>query len=184
MSRYAPGYVSPNKGRKRSPEAVAAALAGRTIRPIEDRFWEKVEKTDTCWLWTGARMPIGYGRFGIKKENCLAHVVSMGLAGVEIPPGMVLDHICKVRNCVRPEHLRVVTRSWNAKYNNDSIFSRNRARTHCTHGHEFTEANIRRTEEGYRNCRPCSVMHAKAEQRAKKLGMPPRPEWLAKKGKS
>lgn len=109
-----------------------------------DRFWSKVNKTETCWLWTAARMPIGYGRIGVGMENRLAHVVSLELAGIEIPPGMVVDHICRTRHCVRPDHMRVVTRSWNAMHNNVSPSALNRAKTHCKYGHPLSGDNLAR----------------------------------------
>lgn len=108
---------------------------------LEQRFWAKVNKTDTCWLWTAYIMPIGYGRFGIGNVSHLAHVVSLGIAGRKIPAGMVCDHLCKVRHCVNPDHIRVVTRPINATENNDSPMARNRRKTRCKEGHDYTPEN-------------------------------------------
>ena len=75
-------------------------------RPPEERFWEKVEKTETCWLWTAAKYPGGYGVFGIHpKVMKAAHRFSWELANGPIPEGLWVLHKCDVRHCVRPDHL-------------------------------------------------------------------------------
>ncbi len=71
----------------------------------------KFEDIDVCWLWRGRVAPNGYGTIG--KEY--AHRVSYERARGPIPPGMELDHLCRVRGCVNPNHLEVVTKSENAK---------------------------------------------------------------------
>lgn len=74
--------------------------------PGFDRFWSKVTTTDSCWLWTAACGADGYGRFGVGKQSKLAHRVAYEATHGPIPTGMVLDHLCFVRRCVNPEHLR------------------------------------------------------------------------------
>ncbi len=83
-------------------------------RPADERFWEKVEKTDACWLWTGC-LTDGYGHFSIGVERILAHRLSYEWAVGPIPEGLALDHICHVRRCVRPAHLRLATWKQNAE---------------------------------------------------------------------
>lgn len=74
------------------------------------RFWAKVKKTETCWLWEGYKNPSGYGRFNAGKgKMMLVHRYSFEQAYGEIPKGTVIDHICRKRNCVNPDHLRAVT---------------------------------------------------------------------------
>ena len=85
----------------------------------DDLFWAKVQKTEGCWLWTGARNPLGYGILrrstGGNGKNFLAHRYSLSLEGVEI--GVLhVDHICHVPACVRPSHLRVVTNKQNHEH--------------------------------------------------------------------
>lgn len=92
----------------------AASLAHRNRarrRPYEDRFWEKVEKTGTCWLWRGAIERQGYGVF----ENRKAHRIAFTLIGGVIPTGLQLDHLCFVRHCVNPDHLEPVTAKENVR---------------------------------------------------------------------
>jgi hypothetical protein len=75
---------------------------------LTDRFWEKVHKTEGCWLWTAATANYGYGVIGDphKKGGLLrAHRVSWEMAHGPIPPGMDVCHHCDVPACVRPDHL-------------------------------------------------------------------------------
>lgn len=74
-------------------------------RPIEERFWAKVKKTPTCWLWTGARNNHHYGKFWDGKRVGLAHRYSWSLAGKPDPQQFLL-HNCDTPLCVRPSHLR------------------------------------------------------------------------------
>jgi hypothetical protein len=79
-------------------------------RTVDERFWEKVRKSPTCWNWTAAiSEDDGYGRFGIGQSVKLAHRVSFELSGGVIPAEMEIDHKCHNRACVNPAHLRVVT---------------------------------------------------------------------------
>jgi hypothetical protein len=77
---------------------------------LDQKFWAKVEKTDTCWMWTGP-LSHGYGRH----NQFRAHRVAYELTNGPIPDGMEIDHECRVRQCVNPEHLRLATRKQNAE---------------------------------------------------------------------
>ncbi len=75
-------------------------------RPALERFWEKVNKTNNCWLWTGATAH-GYGKFGPGSGAAIvnAHRFSWEIAHGQIGNGLWVLHKCDVRNCIRPEHL-------------------------------------------------------------------------------
>lgn len=90
----------------------------RTLKPLDERFWSKVHKTDTCWLWVGACDPDGYGRLGKPygadgPQYIPAHRLSWVLNRGPIPPSAHVLHRCDIRNCVRPEHLFLGTQTIN-----------------------------------------------------------------------
>jgi hypothetical protein len=85
----------------------------RIIGNDKERFMSKVDKTDTCWNWKAYIAPGGYGKFGITtapkiKKIMYAHRFSYELLNGKIPEGKVIDHLCRNRSCVNPEHLEVV----------------------------------------------------------------------------
>jgi hypothetical protein len=81
-------------------------------KTLEERFWSKVEKTETCWEWTGNRSIHGYGR--IYRDGALrfAHRYSIELSTGRAPT-LAIDHMCHVKHCVNPGHLREVTTKQN-----------------------------------------------------------------------
>ena len=113
-------------------------------------FWSKVEKTDDCWLWTGALTGGRYGNAIVNGKNVPAHRAAYEELVGPIPEGLELDHLCFVTNCVRPDHLEPVTGAENKR--------RAGARTtHCPKGHEYTPENtyVRTRGNGRRQCREC-----------------------------
>lgn len=123
--------------------------------PLEQRFWPQVEKTDTCWLWRGWIDKDGYGNIhGFGKQQGSHRVAWMMLNGA-VPDGLVIDHICRVRNCVNPEHLRAITFVQNVMCG-EGPCARHKRKTHCTNGHELTEENVHLRGGGkWRSCRIC-----------------------------
>lgn len=87
--------------------------AAKALAPLPERFWSKVEKTNTCWLWSAAITSTGYGVIRIDNRLEKAHRVAYTLHVGPIPAGMQIDHMCHNRACVRPSHLRVVTNQQN-----------------------------------------------------------------------
>lgn len=80
---------------------------------MEGKFLRKVEKTDTCWNWTGRLDIGGYGRFSIKGVWNKAHRTAYELYKGEIPNGLLVRHMCNNRKCVNPAHLEVGTQKDN-----------------------------------------------------------------------
>lgn len=80
------------------------------------KFWSQVDKTDTCWNWTGCMIKGGYGKITYGGKQTVVHRVSYEMTGRVIPDGMFIDHICSNRACVRPDHLRPVTRKQNSEH--------------------------------------------------------------------
>lgn len=87
-------------------------------RSLADRFWEKVEKTETCWNWTASLNGNGYGQFALETWPLVlrgAHRIAYLLVVGPIPEGLDLDHLCRNRRCVNPAHLEPVTRQVNLR---------------------------------------------------------------------
>ena len=82
-------------------------------KTVEERFWSKVDKTGDCWIWTAACTPDGYGKIRHEGKLVYTHRLSYEWMHGEIPEGMYIDHRCFQRNCVRPDHLRLVTNAQN-----------------------------------------------------------------------
>jgi hypothetical protein len=131
---------------------------------ITKRFWNKVEKTTSCWNWTGSIKKSGYGRFHLTHSlGVPAHRISYELTKGRIPKGLVLDHLCRNRHCVNPDHLEIVTVGENVKRGIGFAFT-NSIKTHCKHGHGFTEDNIY-WSRGWRHCLRCMRENSRGRYR-------------------
>lgn len=123
-----------------------------------ERFERKyeVDTTTGCWRWTAYIDPFGYGRFSAAGE-IRAHRWSYKHFVGPIPDGLVIDHICRVRCCVNPAHLRAVTSGENTWAPGSiapaKILGTSEA---CVNGHPWTEASTRLNSKGYRSCRICA----------------------------
>jgi hypothetical protein len=116
-------------------------------------FWYYVNKTSTCWLWTGATQQ-GYGVHTSGGRAHKAHRVSYEEIVGPIPEGLTIDHLCRVRNCVNPDHLEPVSQKVNT-LRGITIPALNAAKTSCVNGHAFDEGNTYIRPDGARGCRRC-----------------------------
>lgn len=128
------------RGPKPTPSKCAAFLA-------------RVEKTDSCWLWKGTLSDNGYGVFYADEKLYKAHRVAYEFAGRVIPEGLQIDHLCRVRNCVNPDHLEAVTCRENIM-RGAGVAAKHAKVTHCPSGHPYSEENVR-MYRGSRYCRAC-----------------------------
>lgn len=142
-----------------------------TTRPIEDRFWEKVQKGPNHWLWLGGKTPLGYGMIWdhSRQGQVMAHRLSWEISrGTKIPEGMVIDHLCRTPECVNPEHLEVVTVATNTARGlaGEVGGRRNRVKTHCPQGHPYSPENTYYYSGGRkRMCRTCSIRRTQERRR-------------------
>ena len=127
----------------------------------EERFWAKVQKTETCWLWTGFKTPQGYGRFWMAsrlsprgQRGIMAHRYSYIQIYGAIPLELQLDHLCRNRLCVNHKHLEVVSQTINI-LRGDCPSAINARKTHCSRGHSYDLLNTYFTRGGRRHCREC-----------------------------
>lgn len=113
------------------------------------RFWDKVDKTGKCWIWTAGKLKTGYGCFKLDGRTQMAHRVSWFLV-YGVWPEHEIDHLCRNTSCVNPAHLEDVTHAINIKRGNLP----QRRITHCPQGHEYTNENTQ-MRNGKRYCRTC-----------------------------
>lgn len=113
-----------------------------------ESFWALADKTDECWNWSGSIHRLGYGQVrwggGFRKAHRVAYELAIG----PIPDGLELDHLCRNRRCVRPDHLEPVTHAENVR----------RGRVHkttCRNGHPYEGNLVIDTASGARRCRTC-----------------------------
>ena len=122
----------------------------RWTKTAEQRFWAKVKKTDTCWIWQAHCMPYGTFREGGVGggRKVLAHRWAYETLVGPIPSGLEIDHLCRNPPCVNPAHLETVTRSVNVRR---GLIGH---QVVCRKGHPLSEARV--TPGGTkRDCRRC-----------------------------
>lgn len=141
-------------------------------RPIEDRFWERVDKRgpNDCWEWTAGKSS-GYGYLSIGggrgAPRVRVHRYSYELLVGPIPTGLEIDHLCENRACVNPAHLEPVTHRDNMLRASTGLTQANSLKTHCPRGHEYSPENTYVQPNGGRRCRECARIVKR--------------EWLARK---
>ena len=163
------GFPLPNLGGLPTPfQLLIRSIKMNKRLSLSEAFWPKVEKTETCWIWQGAKDPRGYGRVYCtfkpkeKVSTLRAHKVALILSGIDVPNGMCVLHKCDNPSCVNPSHLFIGTQVDNMK----DMASKGRGRnqwsdvTHCKRGHELTEDNIYRSA-ATKQCRKCNLMRSK-----------------------
>lgn len=118
------------------------------------RFWGKVEKTDHCWIWAAHKSRIGYGQFWFSNTNMSAHRFIWIAENGPIPSGLIIDHLCRNRGCVRTEHMELVTAKENT-YRGNGPAGINHRVIECPLGHPYEGRNLTFTKQGTRVCMAC-----------------------------
>ena len=128
---------------------------------VVERFWARVvpEPNTGCWLWSGSFFPEGYALLSVDTRPVGAHRISFQIAGGELIHGMHLDHLCRNRWCVNPDHLEQVSPRENTRrgHSPSAILSVSGV---CSKGHPLSGANVRvwtrkSTGRQHRLCKSC-----------------------------
>jgi hypothetical protein len=148
---------------------------------LPDYFWSHVQPCPMsgCWHWTGATQGNGYATTKWRRRTALAHRISFGILRDSLYPDMHLDHLCRNRSCVNPDHLEQVTPRENTVRGlaPEAARRRHASVTHCPRGHEYTKENTKtRLGRGYveRECRTCRRAEGRvyaARKRAERNGI-------------
>ena len=129
---------------------------------VQRRFLDKIAVGDDCWEWTGARSG-GYGRFSFGGRIAYAHRIAYEIWVGPIPEGLQIDHLCRNRACVRPDHLEPVTHKENI-LRGVGLTAKHAVKTHCPHGHLYDG----RDNRGKRICRRCRADAKRRHQERKR----------------
>jgi len=108
------------------------------FKPSEEQFFAKVDAEGDCWQWVGCIRKDGYGQF----RHAKAHQWSWRHLVGDVPAGMQLDHLCRNRGCVNPDHLEPVTPQLNI-LRGIGPTAVNARKTHCPQGHPYAGDNLR-----------------------------------------
>lgn len=136
------------------------------LEELTDRFFDRVVEINTeCWLWNGRHDKDGYALWDLinffgRRETRTARISFALYYGYPVPDEMQVDHLCRNRGCVNPEHLESVTNRENT-LRGSGVAAINAAKTCCKRGHEFNESNTYYRPDGTgRACRTCYAEYA------------------------
>lgn len=119
-----------------------------------ERFWSKVDASGDCWEWTGCVLQNGYGQFSDEGRRVFAHRFVWELLVGPIPEGLTIDHLCRNKICVNPDHLEPTSMRVNV-LRGEGPTARNARKTICKRGHALRGSNLYVPASGTRQCRAC-----------------------------
>lgn len=127
-------------------------MIGRPPRPVAERLLKRVVPSEGCWIWPGHLNNQGYGIIvGDDGKERRTHRVAYEVLVGPIPEGLELDHLCRVRACLRPDHLEPVTHTENVRRGLAA-----QQWTECKQGHPLVGENVyTQPSNGKRRCKEC-----------------------------
>jgi hypothetical protein len=130
---------------------------------LTDSFWDRVspEPNSGCWLWTGVTSWSGYARLMIRGKWKYVHRLAYEYFVGPIGEGLQVDHLCRVRRCVNPKHMEIVTNRDNG-LRGVGLAAVNSRKTACPRGHPY---DIVRANRGTRACRTCKNIFGRASKK-------------------
>ncbi len=141
-------------GRISKTNEVVFCEAAKKFRQRDILERSVVDRESGCWLWQAAISRNGYARIDIDNVAWYAHRLAYEVFKEPIPKHLEIDHLCRVRHCVNPEHLEAVTAKENSRRGDTGLH--NKAKTHCPRGHEYSGENLHINSKGERLCRACN----------------------------
>lgn len=142
-------------------------MAKRIIQALAvERFLDKINISNKnfyndipCWEWTASLTKGGYGQFRHNGKTLYAHRISYEIHMSTIPTNLQIDHLCRNRTCVNPDHLEAVTLKENIQRGLGGL--NNLIKTHCPQNHEYTKENTYIDSKGKRHCKICIKTQSK-----------------------
>lgn len=134
---------------------------------LADRFHSRLIKTDGCWTVRVKTLSEGYARLWKDGKSYHAHRVAYELYKGPIPEGLTIDHLCRNRACVNPDHLEAVSIRENVLRGNSPSAVVYRTNL-CSRGHEMTPENTLRQANGKRRCRTCTIEYERKRARERR----------------
>lgn len=155
----------------------------RVVLEWPENLLQRMEpQPNGCVHYTGSILTQGYGQISVHGKMMRAHRSAYEHFVGPIPDGMTIDHECHNRDetcaggptclhrrCVNPDHLAPKPSGENILASRNTRASRNAAKTHCVHGHEFTEENTRIRPSGGRSCRTCDLVNGRRHDAARRV---------------
>jgi len=158
---------------KKKPRIKGATSGAR----IQEGIHYRVDPETECWYWLGSINNRGYGVWGGGNRGPwgtqFVHRIMWQQTYGPIPDGLVIDHKCRVRDCVNPAHLRLCTTAENNRFIYEkwggALTHHNAAKTHCPYGHEYTPENTYVLSSGSRACKQCARERSRKGKRKQQL---------------
>lgn len=164
------GYCSMHYERNRKFGSPGDAQGKTSKGSLIERIMDKVSVDHNgCWIWMGHLNRFGYGTYNFakyysEKKSILVHRWVWEYFKEPIKDELTVDHLCRVHNCVNPEHMEIVTKGENTLRGN-AFTAINARKTHCPSGHEYTKENTLRANKNARRCAICTRKRAREAAR-------------------